>query len=74
MPHNDRHQLKNEATVDFGIAAARSQIGIGESETHCLDCGKAIPQRRREVVKGCMYCIACQELHDKRITLPYGRQ
>ncbi|MCS5737226.1 TraR/DksA C4-type zinc finger protein, partial [Herbiconiux daphne] len=74
MPHNDRHQLKMNATIDFGIAAARSQLGTGESETHCLDCGKSIPQKRREIVKGCKYCITCQSNHDKRITLPYERQ
>lgn len=74
MPHNDRHQLKTNATIEFGIAAARSQLPKGESRTHCLGCGLPIPELRREKMKGCLYCVSCQSKHDTRITLPYGRQ
>ncbi len=38
----------------------------GESLTECEGCGGEIPQARREAVKGCRMCIACQADEDKR--------
>ncbi|EKO3399249.1 TraR/DksA C4-type zinc finger protein [Vibrio fluvialis] len=31
-----------------------------ESETHCLECEEKIPQGRRDAIKGCKWCTACQ--------------
>lgn len=31
-----------------------------ESQTHCLECEEEIPQGRRDAVKGCTLCTACQ--------------
>ncbi|EKO3518577.1 TraR/DksA C4-type zinc finger protein [Vibrio fluvialis] len=31
-----------------------------ESETHCLECDEEIPQGRRNAIKGCKWCTACQ--------------
>ncbi|ELU8401749.1 TraR/DksA C4-type zinc finger protein [Vibrio fluvialis] len=31
-----------------------------ESETHCLECDEEIPQGRRDAIKGCKWCTACQ--------------
>jgi phage/conjugal plasmid C-4 type zinc finger TraR family protein len=33
----------------------------GESRTHCLDCGRKIPDARRRAVPGCQHCIGCAE-------------
>ncbi|WP_407933079.1 TraR/DksA C4-type zinc finger protein [Herbiconiux daphne] len=74
MQEYDHRQAGGAAAVDFGISAARSQIGKGESETHCLDCGRQIPEGRRQIVKGCMYCVKCQEKHDKVLTISQWRQ
>ncbi|WP_407933071.1 TraR/DksA C4-type zinc finger protein [Herbiconiux daphne] len=74
MPHNDRHQSKTDAIVDFGVNAVRSQIGKGKSREYCLDCGSRIPDKRREAVKGCLYCVKCQAEHDTVITIPYGKR
>ena len=50
--------------AENGIAAARAMLGSGESLKYCLDCGDEIPAKRREVVRGCRYCVVCQEDHD----------
>lgn len=36
-----------------------------ESAEECIECEKAIPKARQEAVKGCQYCMNCQELADK---------
>jgi phage/conjugal plasmid C-4 type zinc finger TraR family protein len=54
------------ALVDTGIAVARMMIRTGPSSKVCLDCGDPIPEARRLASPGCIYCIACQPLHDKR--------
>lgn len=74
MPHNDRHQLKMNAITDFGIMAARAQLGKGESRMTCADCDEPIPEARRKASIGCQYCIACQSEHDHIITIPYGKR
>ena len=32
---------------------------------HCLSCGAAIPEARRQAVPGVKLCIACQEADDR---------
>ena len=55
-----------QALVDNAVGVSRMMLPTGESETHCLDCDAPIPQRRREVQRGCKYCVACQEKsHDR---------
>ena len=36
-----------------------------DSAEECNECGSDIPKARQEAVKGCQFCIACQELADK---------
>jgi len=47
------------------LIASRVQYQ-GESLTECEGCGDQIPPARREAVKGCRLCIACQADEDKR--------
>ena len=42
------------------IAAAR-QVNSGESRSYCLDCEEPIPEKRRQYVPGCKYCVACAQ-------------
>lgn len=37
-----------------------------ESATHCEDCGEDIPEARREAVKGCTRCAACQSIAEEK--------
>lgn len=53
-----------DASVEDGVEAARSQLGKGESLSHCEECGEAIPEARRRAVPGVRKCIECQEAAD----------
>lgn len=48
------------------ILARRKTNTICESAIHCKGCEEAIPQARREAVKGCRYCVECQQIEDLR--------
>jgi len=63
-----------QATIDNGIDYARSQLRSGESRVTCLDCDSLIPIKRREVVRGCLYCVNCQSIHDNKLSSGYNRR
>ncbi len=51
-------------TVTDAVLAARGRMPVGAGETHCLECGEPIPERRRQVLPGVRTCVACRiELH-----------
>jgi phage/conjugal plasmid C-4 type zinc finger TraR family protein len=55
-------------TVLDAVLAARARLGGGgEGETHCVECGDEIPERRRQAVAGARTCVACQAERDRRI-------
>ncbi|QHM70750.1 DksA/TraR family C4-type zinc finger protein [Mixta intestinalis] len=54
------------STVNDGVERARQAIGQGESERYCQECGEAIPEARRQALKGVRYCLACQMELDKQ--------
>ena len=49
-----------DATVDDAVSRARDQIPRGESLSNCEECGKAIPDARREAIPGVRLCVTCQ--------------
>ncbi len=53
-----------DASVEDAVKLARSRLPQGNGLSHCEECGKAIPQARREAVPGVRYCIVCQEVVD----------
>lgn len=53
-------------TVKDAVLAARARIPAGEGETHCVECGEEIPERRRQVVPGVRTCVGCQAARDAR--------
>jgi len=64
---------REQEARDDAIAAQRRRAGltgktVADSALFCQDdeCGAPIPQRRREAVPGCQFCIDCQELHEMR--------
>ena len=65
-------QEQIDATVQDGIQRAKSRLQQGPSLTHCEDCGKPIPEARREAVPGVRLCVACQEAEDQRETVFSG--
>jgi phage/conjugal plasmid C-4 type zinc finger TraR family protein len=56
-----------DATVKDGINRAKSRLPQGESLSHCADCGKPIPEARRNAIPGVRMCVACQEAEDKEV-------
>ncbi len=57
-----------DAMVDDAVARIKSQIRQGESALECQECGKKIPQARRDAVPGVSLCIHCQMESDQQQT------
>jgi len=47
------------------IAAARQRTD-GVSRAHCLDCEELIPEKRRQYVPGCLYCVTCAQEREEK--------
>jgi len=56
-----------EDTILDGVRAARARLPAGEGETHCVDCGEAIPEARRRALPGARTCVTCQSGRDRRV-------
>ena len=54
-------------SVKDAVSAARARLPVGESLTHCEDCGEPIPPRRREALAGVRTCVACQSARDAEV-------
>ncbi|WP_459199062.1 TraR/DksA C4-type zinc finger protein [Ralstonia pseudosolanacearum] len=52
---------------DAAVQAIRARIPTGESARVCCNpqCGREIPEARRQAVPGCRYCIHCQARLDR---------
>lgn len=53
-----------DATIEDAVSRARDQLPRGDSLTHCEECNAAIPEPRREAIKGVRLCITCQSEQD----------
>ncbi|HYD13754.1 MAG TPA: DksA/TraR family C4-type zinc finger protein [Allosphingosinicella sp.] len=56
-----------EDSLKDAVAAARARMPAGEGETHCVECGEEIPQRRREALPGVRTCVTCQAALDRTV-------
>lgn len=65
-------------TVADAVLAARARLAAAtgsESETHCVECGEEIPERRREALPGVKTCVTCQAGRDARsVTVGINRR
>jgi phage/conjugal plasmid C-4 type zinc finger TraR family protein len=59
-------QEQIDASVEDAVAAARSQLPVGSSLTHCEECEVAIAQARRQAIPGVRLCISCQTILEKQ--------
>jgi phage/conjugal plasmid C-4 type zinc finger TraR family protein len=57
-------------TVADAVKMARARMPVGESETHCAECGEEIPEGRRRAVPGVRTCVECQSARDARHVNP----
>jgi phage/conjugal plasmid C-4 type zinc finger TraR family protein len=60
-------QLNAQILNDNGIAAVRRRIATGPSLEDCTDCGESIPLARRIAVQGCLRCIHCQSVFERKM-------
>lgn len=58
---NDRAQLE----LDAAIAACVGSVSTEESAIWCEECDAQIPEKRRELVKGCKLCVQCQGIFEQ---------
>lgn len=58
-------QEQIDATVESGVQLAKSRLPVGESLTHCEECGVAIPEARRKAMPGVRFCVSCQSEFEK---------
>lgn len=56
---------QREMAIASCLSSHKNQTMEKQSAEECLECDKAIPKARQEAVKGCQYCVTCQELADK---------
>ena len=54
-------------TISDGVEGARARLPQGEGTLECVECGEAIPARRREALPGVTTCVACQSARDRRV-------
>ena len=47
-------------SISDELARIKAAQPVGESLTHCVECGEPIPEKRRELVAGVRHCIECQ--------------
>lgn len=58
----ENQQRLNEAA----LARRREAAAERESTEYCIDCDAAIPERRRQSVKGTKRCVECATDYEKR--------
>jgi phage/conjugal plasmid C-4 type zinc finger TraR family protein len=56
----------NDTIVD-GVTAARARLPAGEGSSECVECGEAIPERRRQALPGVKTCLQCQSGRDRSV-------
>ncbi len=53
-----------DATVADAVSRARSSLPSGPSQSHCSECGEAIPIGRQRAIPGVRFCVSCQAARD----------
>ncbi|AJJ11892.1 prokaryotic dksA/traR C4-type zinc finger family protein [Yersinia rohdei] len=61
-----------DSTLEDAVQRARQALGTGVSEIYCLECGKIIPEARRNALAGVKTCLACQQELDKHLATHAG--
>lgn len=51
-------------TVNDAVQFARARMPVGETATHCGECGEEISAARRKALPGARTCVPCQSTRD----------
>jgi len=65
-------QKQIDAGIEDAVEQARKSLPRGKSKTHCMECGKIIPEARRKAIIGVSLCIECQSSLEKQQTISAG--
>ncbi|WP_085247404.1 TraR/DksA C4-type zinc finger protein [Gilliamella mensalis] len=57
-------QANEIAQLELDHLIAERKTFQGESATHCIECNEPIPEKRRQLIKGCQLCADCQQLNE----------
>lgn len=58
--------IANElAQQELDHLIAQRKLFQGESATFCVLCEEVIPEKRRNLIKGCQLCVDCQSLKER---------
>ncbi len=55
-----------EQQLAVALDQHRARLSTGAGALECEDCGEAIPAPRRMALPGCVTCVDCQELRERR--------
>jgi phage/conjugal plasmid C-4 type zinc finger TraR family protein len=66
LEESDQAQLLSVTQAFDAVAKIRASLPTGPSLSHCNECGEEIPEARRLALRGCMTCIDCQTLSERR--------
>jgi RNA polymerase-binding transcription factor DksA len=53
--------------ITNGVQSARSRLPQGQGTVDCVECGEAIPVRRRAALLGVTTCVGCQPGRDRQL-------
>ena len=60
----DEASDREMADREIALAARRAARPVGDSASHCLDCGEPIPEARQQAVPGVTLCVECQTVQE----------
>jgi phage/conjugal plasmid C-4 type zinc finger TraR family protein len=63
----DIAQRNRECLEGLQLRARLEAMPCGEAAEECEDCGKPIPETRRQAAPGCTRCIGCQQRFERRL-------
>lgn len=66
MDEADYAQIEQERELRRLLATYTYAVPAGESASHCLDCEGEIPEARRQAMPGCIRCVSCQNMYERR--------
>jgi len=66
MDEADLAQANQEQFERLALQRQRGSMPQGEALAECEDCGRAIPEKRRQAVPGCTRCVRCQQTSERK--------
>jgi phage/conjugal plasmid C-4 type zinc finger TraR family protein len=60
MDELDRAQRDSESYLAACVSRAKGRPAAGAGSERCEECGREIPDGRREAMPGCTLCVNCQ--------------